>query len=75
MVGARVFVGTNPENAANFCIARRSGGISAIVSGRLPRSRLLARNNFRIDRDPTGTGADDAPIAVNSEVGISDSTA
>jgi len=37
------FVGTNPENAANFCIARRSGGISAIVSGRLPRSRLLAR--------------------------------
>ena len=23
------FVGTNPENAANFCIARRSGGNSA----------------------------------------------
>jgi hypothetical protein len=37
------FVGTNPENAANFCISRRSGGISAIVSGRLPRKRLLDR--------------------------------
>ena len=46
MVGARAFVGTNPENAANFCIARRSGGISAIVSGRLPRSRLL--DNFTL---------------------------
>jgi hypothetical protein len=34
-----------PENAGNFCIARRSRGISAIVSRRLPRSRLLARNN------------------------------
>jgi len=31
-----------PENAGNFCIARRSRGISAIVSRRLPRSRLLA---------------------------------
>ena len=30
-----------PENAGNFCIARRSRGISAIVSRRLPRSRLL----------------------------------
>ena len=37
------FVDTNPEHAANFCIARRSGGISWIVSGRLPRSRLRAR--------------------------------
>lgn len=42
------FLGTNPENAVNFCIARRSGGISAIVSGRLPRSGLLDRNNFRL---------------------------
>jgi len=32
-----------PENAGNFCIARRSRGISAIVSRRLPRSRLLAQ--------------------------------
>jgi len=33
-----------PENAGNFCIARRSRGISAIVSRRLPRRGLLARN-------------------------------
>jgi hypothetical protein len=31
------FVGTNPETAANFCIALRSGGISVIVKGRFPR--------------------------------------
>jgi hypothetical protein len=37
------FVGTNPENAANFCTARRSGGISAIDRGKLPRRRLLSR--------------------------------
>ena len=30
-----------PENAGNFCIARRSRGISAIVSRRLPRRGLL----------------------------------
>jgi hypothetical protein len=41
-VNTRAFVGTNPENAANFCIARRSRGISAIVSGRLRRRALLA---------------------------------
>jgi len=35
-----------PENAGNFCIARRSRGISAIVSRRLPRTGLLARNDF-----------------------------
>src|SRR5450631_332673 len=39
-----------PENAGNFCIARRSRGISAIVSRRLPRSRLLAHSNFRLAR-------------------------
>ena len=33
-----------PENAGNFCIARRSRGISAIVSRRLPRRGLL--DNF-----------------------------
>ena len=33
-----------PENAGNFCIARRSRGISAIVSRRLPRSRLRGTN-------------------------------
>ena len=51
-----------PENAGNFCIARRSRGISAIVSRRLPRSRLLARvvespsprHDFRLGRDPLG---------------------
>ena len=37
------FVGTNPENAANFCVARRSAAISEIVRDRLPRRRLLAR--------------------------------
>ena len=49
-----------PENAGNFCIARRSRGISAIVSRRLPRSRLLANvveslcrwHNFRVARYP-----------------------
>ena len=35
-----------PENAGNFCIARRSRGISAIVSRRLPRSRLLGRHHI-----------------------------
>jgi hypothetical protein len=45
---ARAFVGTNPENAADFCIARRSRGISAIVAGRLPRRSLLAR----VDESP-----------------------
>ena len=43
----RAFVGTNPENAANFCIARRSRGISAIVNGRLPRRGLLASVKVR----------------------------
>ena len=38
-----------PENAGNFCIARRSRGISAIVSRRLPRSRLLARLSSDLD--------------------------
>src|SRR5450759_1114279 len=37
-----------PENAGNFCIARRSRGISAIVSSRLPRSRL-ERSRFAAD--------------------------
>ena len=41
-----------PENAGNFCIARRSRGISAIVSRRLPRSRLLDRNDFEFARYP-----------------------
>ena len=49
-----------PENAGNFCIARRSRGISAIVRGRLPRRRLLARvrrervlaHTFRVALDP-----------------------
>jgi hypothetical protein len=36
-----------PENAGNFCIARRSRGISAIVSRRLPRSRLRASVEVR----------------------------
>ena len=46
-----------PENAGNFCIARRSRGISAIVNGKLPPTRLLARrksvlaHNFRVARD------------------------
>ena len=44
----RAFVGTNPENAASFCIAGRSGEISAIVSGRLPRTGLLARNKLPV---------------------------
>ncbi len=44
------FVDTESRNGTNFCIARRSGGISSIVSGRLRRSRLLARNNPRIAR-------------------------
>ena len=38
---ARAFVGTNPENAANFSVARRSGGIPAIVGGQtsqMPRT-------------------------------------
>ena len=42
-VDTRAFVGTNPENAANFCIARRSGGI--------PRTRydpLRTRSLLRI---------------------------
>ena len=34
------FVGTNPENAANFCIGCRSRGISATVRGKLLRTRL-----------------------------------
>src|SRR5450432_3769052 len=34
-----------PENAGNFCIARRSRGISAIVSRRLPRSGLLVTDH------------------------------
>jgi hypothetical protein len=34
-----------PENVGNFCIARRSRGIPAIVSRRLPR-RLLARSKL-----------------------------
>src|ERR1039457_2336006 len=42
-----------PENAGNFCIARRSRGISAIVSRRLPRSRLLARVVESLFRDIT----------------------
>ena len=36
-------------------MARRSGGISLIVSDGLPRSRLLDRNNLRIARRPTIT--------------------
>ncbi len=49
-----------PENAGNFCIARRSRGISAIVSRRLPRSRLSRTDpagqgdSFRIADDPLG---------------------
>src|SRR5208283_3679259 len=35
--------GAYPESAANFCTARRSGGISTIVSGRSPRTWLLGR--------------------------------
>ena len=34
------FVGTNPENAANFCIGCRSRGISTTVTGKLLRTRL-----------------------------------
>jgi len=37
---------------------------------RSPPSRLLARNDFRIDRASTGTGADDAPTTA-TPVGIS----
>src|ERR1039458_3263837 len=36
----------------NFRVARRWGGISLIVSGRLPRRGLLARNNFPFARHP-----------------------
>jgi hypothetical protein len=39
---------TSRHGAANFCISSRSGGISAIVSGRLPRNRLLACCRTRI---------------------------
>ena len=51
-----------PENAGNFCIARRSRGISAIVSRRLPRTGLrdnvvgvrlkTCKRNFRLARYP-----------------------
>jgi hypothetical protein len=37
------FSGTNPEIAANFCIARRSVGISAIISGQVARHRPKPR--------------------------------
>src|SRR5271154_4172360 len=37
-----------PENAGNFCIVRRSRGIPAIVSRRLPRSRL-ERSRYAAD--------------------------
>ena len=42
-VNTNAFIGTNPENAADFCVARRSGGVLAIVSGRLATRELLAR--------------------------------
>ena len=43
------FVGTNLENTANFCIASRSRGISAIVSGRLPQKPICGpRGEARI---------------------------
>ena len=54
----RAFIGTNPENAANFCIARRSGGISAIVRGRIPRSRTSGPSvlsHYFFGRDSGGT--------------------
>ena|SRR5450631_1080253 len=53
-----------PENAGNFCIARRSRGISAIVSRRLPRSRLSRTDpagqgdSFRIADHPDTTGSE-----------------
>ena len=44
-----VFVGTNPENAANFYIAHRSGGVLAIVG------RQVARVSRNGDFGPTDT--------------------
>src|ERR1019366_4750973 len=43
LVDTSALVGTNLGNVANFCIDRRSGGISAIVGGRFPRTRLRDR--------------------------------
>src|SRR5438552_8435342 len=39
----------NPEIAANFCNAHCPRGISEIMTGSFPRSRLLARHSFRVD--------------------------
>jgi len=40
----------NREIAANFCNTRCPRGISEIMTGSFPRSRLLARNNFQTFR-------------------------
>ena len=40
----------NPEIAANFCNARCPRGISAIMTGRFPRSRLRAWQELRFHR-------------------------
>src|SRR5580700_9534640 len=37
-------VGTNPENVPDFCVDARAGRVSAVVLGRLPRSRLPAND-------------------------------
>jgi hypothetical protein len=44
----RAFVGTNPENTANFCFAGQSGGISAIVNGRLPKRETSVTASLRV---------------------------
>ena len=49
LLDTSAFVGTNLENTANFCIASRSRGISAIVSGRLPQKPICGpRGEARI---------------------------
>jgi len=54
------FVGTNPENTASFCIARRSEEISAIASGRLSRSGLSGSvRRIHIDKYGAYQASDD----------------